>query len=444
MLPPRSEEKDQLPAVALMIESRGEDGKPLDIDEELDKSKSTSHGFLKFGLEQNSLPLPQVLVKAFQDHVMLNHYPQVQGMEETREVIARFYRTHYQLDFEAERLLITPGSKAALYALFSVLEGPLLLPYSSWLSYAPQAKILHKKVVWVPTKPEEAWKIRPDELEASVRGMDRDKQKILALSSPHNPTGHVYTKGELADLAEVCKRHNILVIFDTIYGFPRDFSGAKYCTMRDVYPEGSILTSGMSKIFNAAGWRFGFIALPNKSRFEPVKKALIHQLNEMFIGVCLPVQKAAEVAYGGSLEMELSMQCTQQAFHIATGYVYRRLVGLGVRCSQPMGSFYLFPDFAPFAEKLRRLGLNSSSDLSRLLQEKKLFTLPGELFGVPKDAYAFRVSCIDFEGQKVWDVLTQARHEGLTEASADKLADEHMPRLKAFVDVLEGWMEEWV
>lgn len=439
---PPSQDRESFPAVGLTIESRGADGKPLDIDEDIDESKSEVHGTLKFGLEQNSLPVPQVLLKALQAHAMLNHYPQVQGMVETREAIARFYRTYYTLDFEADRLLITPGSKAAIYALLAVLEGPVLLPYSSWLSYAPQAQVLHKKVIWVPTKQEDDWKIRPEGIDASLKGMDRKKQKILTLSSPHNPTGHVYSQKELSDLAQVCQKHNILVIFDTVYGFPKDFSGAKWWTMRDVYPAGSILTGGMSKMFNVSGWRMGFIALPNGARFEPVKKALVHQLNEMFIGVCLPVQKAAEVAYGGSREMESAMRYTQQAFQIGTGYVYRRLVRLGLRCPKPLGSFYLFPDFAPFAEKLRGLGISNAGELTKLLGAKNLFTSSGENFGVPEDTYAFRVSCIDFEGQKVWDALAKANHDAITDTFADAFADAHMPRLKAFVDVIEEWMGE--
>ena len=107
--------------------------------------------------------------------------------------------------------------------MLSLIDGPLLLPTPSWVSYEPQAKVLQKRCLWIPTSVENHYKITAKELIKCIEPLQKNLTKVLILNSPNNPTGHVYLKHELEELASVCRDNQILVLNDFIYGFPEDF-----------------------------------------------------------------------------------------------------------------------------------------------------------------------------------------------------------------------------
>ena len=168
------------------------------------------------------------------------------------------------------------------------------------MSYLPQARILKKQVVGLRTREEDGYKLSPDEL---IRGMQHldSSQKILILNHPNNPTGAVYTEDELAGLAEVCRRENVVVIADEIYALTA-FDFGSFTSMMKVYPEGTIATGGLSKDRSSGGYRFGVGIFPKES--SELLTNVLKIAGSTYSCVAAPVQYAALAAYSESTSVD--------------------------------------------------------------------------------------------------------------------------------------------
>jgi aspartate/methionine/tyrosine aminotransferase len=138
------------------------------------------------------------------------------GLPELRKAIADYYRLHFGLDCVPGEVVVSPGSKQMISMILAVLQGVVLIPVPSWVSYLPQAEILRKQVIILRTRQEDRFKLTPELLLRQIQGLGTE-QKILIFNQPHNPTGVLYGKDELAALAEVCRQHRVVVVADEIY-----------------------------------------------------------------------------------------------------------------------------------------------------------------------------------------------------------------------------------
>ncbi len=404
----------------------------LAIHQRVKELKGQGQNVVHFGFGQSPFAVPDNIQQALREASHQKEYLPTLGLRELREAFCSFQKELYGYDFHPDTVLVGPGSKELIFQALFVLEGPLLIPAPSWVSYGPQAHIRGKTVHTILTKKANNYKLTPEELEQSCLHLLVNRQKILILNSPNNPTGTVYTDSELAALAEVCRQHGIIVISDEIYSLT-NFSGRPHRGFAHHYPEGTITTGGLSKGHSAGGYRLGILAAP--LNFKSVIKALTAMVSETYSAVSAPTQYAAIAAY--SLDpkmMSYIEQCTH--IHRATGhYLHRRFQQMGLDCIQPEGAFYLFPDFEPFLPQLRKLHLDDSPSLCRhLLDKYAVATLPASDFYFLPEFPACRVATVDYDGPAVHRAALSAPQLD------DSFVEAHCPRLKEGADRIEHFI----
>lgn len=351
-----------------------------------------------FGFGQSPFPVHQILSAAVSKYSQQKSYLPGGGLLALREAISQHYRHHFDYSFSSQDVFIAPGSKESLFDLLFLLQGPLLLPTPSWVSYRPQAEMLSKPVVPIATCYENAYILEAKDLENACKNLHPSEQKILILNSPNNPTGLTYSQESFERLAQVCRAQNIVVISDEIYAGVQ-FDDKKHSSMVYSYPEKTIVTSGLSKYFSAGGYRLGFVMIP--SALSGLKKALLALISETYSCVCSPLQYAALECYQRFDEIKPDLDKQNRIHQIAAQYLYQRFVACGLNVHKPKGAFYMLPDFLPFKEKLSQKGIENDVQLCEIiLKEAKLALLPGSEFGMPKEALSVRVASVDYDGVK--------------------------------------------
>ncbi len=215
------------------------------------------------GFGQSPFHIPPPLANGLAQSVTQGHYSAAEGILELREAIAGFNKRHFGLDVDPFRIVIGPGTKDLLNMLVNIIKGGVIIPSPSWIGYKPQSILSEKHFHTFHLKPEHNYRIQPEDLDEFVSKMDGE-QHMLILNNPHNPTGIVYSKKELENIAEVCRKHNILVLADEIYALDT-YDMNNFTSMGLIYPEGSFITNGLSKDRSAGGYRLGSCILPTKS-----------------------------------------------------------------------------------------------------------------------------------------------------------------------------------
>ena len=250
------------------------------------------------------------------------------------------------------------------------------------VSYEPQAKLLGKDVVSLPTGFDDNYCLQAATLEAYCKTRDKNAQKILLLNSPNNPSGMVYSQENLTQLATVCEANNIIVISDEIYAGV-EFSNTAHASMVYAYPHKTIVTSGLSKLFSAGGYRLGFSLIPKE--LTSLKNALRILISETYSCVSTPISYAAVAAYESFPEiLPYLNQCTLR-HQWAAKYLASAFQKMGLRVHPSQGAFYLLPDFSPFKDKLLQHGITDDVQLCKALLERvHVATLPGSDFGMDK------------------------------------------------------------
>ncbi|RMG77029.1 MAG: aminotransferase class I/II-fold pyridoxal phosphate-dependent enzyme, partial [Bacteroidetes bacterium] len=191
----------------------------------------------RWGFGQSPFPVPEEVVESLCAHAAVKDYLPVRGLPELREAVAGFNHRKLGIPTDADQVLIGPGSKELIYNLQMALEGVLLLPSPSWVSYEPQAHLAQKRTVWIETHESDGWRLTPEALRAACRELG-DVPKILILNYPNNPVGTTYSAGQLSELADAFREAGILVVADEIYG-ELDHAGA-FVSLAKFYPEGTI------------------------------------------------------------------------------------------------------------------------------------------------------------------------------------------------------------
>jgi aspartate aminotransferase len=360
----------------------------------------------KLGLGQSPFPVPPSVVEALRQHAHRKEYLPVRGLVELRRAVAEFHRRRAGLrsSCEAEDVLVAPGSKELMFIVQLAFYGDLLLPSPSWVSYSPQAQIIGRQVCFLPTRAEDRWMLRPGTLDAHCR-RDRGRPRILILNYPSNPTGQSFTPDELAALAEVAREHQLIVISDEIYG--ELHHAGEHRSIAEFYPEGTILSSGLSKWCGAGGWRLGTFLFPPQLRW--LRDAMTAVASETYTTTSAPIQCAAVTAFACGPEIDEYLVHARQILHALGTWSSERLDAAGARCHRPEGGFYLFPDFSPHAARLRERGVADGEALcERLLAETGVAILPGSDFGRARGDWTARLAYVDFDGEQA---LAERRRE---------------------------------
>lgn len=313
-----------------------------------------------------------------------SRYSPVPGYADLREAIVAKLKRENSLDYTMAEVLVSNGAKQSVCNTLMALVNDgdeVIIPAPYWVSYPQMVKLAGGVPVIVEAGFEQNFKMTPEQLEAAIT----PKTRMLILCSPSNPTGSVYSKDELAALAEVIKRHDdLFVLADEIYEHinyvGRHESIAQFPGMK----ERAIIVNGVSKAYAMTGWRIGYIAAP-----EWIVKGCNKLQGQYTSGPCSVSQKAAEFAYTASQECVEEMR---KAFERRRDLIVRLAKDIpGLEVNVPEGAFYLFPKCSSFYGKTDgTVTISNSTDLAMYLLERgHVATVGGDAFGDPE---CFRMS----------------------------------------------------
>jgi aspartate aminotransferase len=355
----------------------------------------------RFGLGQSPFPVPRSVVEELRVNAHQKDYLPMRGLERLRGAVVDYYRRRHGLSFHPDGVLVGPGSKELMFLLQVVFDGELVIPSPGWVSYAPQAQILGRDVVFLPTRFEDGWKLHPTQLD-ELCAAKPERARVLVLNYPSNPTGATYDAAELESIAAAARRNNLIVLSDEIYG-ELEFDG-NHATIASFYSEGTIISSGLSKWCGAGGWRLGTFAFP-ESLFW-LADAMAAVASETYTSVSAPIQFAAVSAFQSNLGIERYLANTRRLLGPLLAEVRERLSAAGARVTPAQGGFYLFPDLTPLSDSLARRGVVDGPSLcARLLEERHVAVLPGSDFGRAREELTLRIACVDFDGARALAAL---------------------------------------
>jgi aspartate aminotransferase len=316
-------------------------------------------------------------IKAINDN--WSHYTPVAGFADLREAVCTKLKRDNNLDYKPENIVTSTGAKQSLAnAILAVVDDgdEVVIPTPYWVTYSELVKIARGVVVQVSTSLESGFKVTPEQLEAAIT----DKTTLFMFSSPCNPSGAVYSKAELEGLANVLRKYpNVYIIADEIYEYinfvGKHESIAQFSDLKDRI----ILINGLSKGFAMTGWRLGYIA----ANVE-VAKACEKLQGQFTSATCSITQKAAVVAL--TTDLKPSMEMTEE-FTRRRAKVMEIIKDVpGIKCSEPEGAFYIFPDVSAYYGKSDGENvITNSADFSMyLLNTAHVSSVMGEAFGEPK------------------------------------------------------------
>jgi len=355
----------------------------LAINEKSNKLIKRGKKVYKFGFGQSPFPIPDSIILALKNAADKNTYLPMQGLEELRSVIATDLNKNNNNQFVSDDIVIGPGTKELMLLMQIVFQGDVLLPAPSWVSYGPQALIAKNKVHWIQTNSSTNWFPTGKDIEDKIKTI-KSKNLMLFINSPNNPSGLVCEN--LKEIASIAKKYKLIILSDEIYSKLTFYK--KYVSISNFYPEGTIVSSGLSKWCGAGGWRLGFFAIPKE--LEKLKNTLKILCSESFTSVSAPIQYAAIEAYKNDHSEYLNQ--VKKILSFTANYVYENLKSNVVNITKTEGGFYLFPEFI-------NAKFSSSSEMcEEILNKTGVALLPGSDFGIKSKKMLARLSFTDFNG----------------------------------------------
>jgi aspartate aminotransferase len=331
-----------------------------------------------------------------------SHYTPVAGYADLREAVCEKFRRDNHLEYKPENIVVSTGAKQSLANVILALvdDGDeVIIPTPYWVTYSELVKIARGKVVEVHTTLESEYKISPAQLEKAIT----PKTRVFLFSSPCNPSGAVYSKAELEALAVVFRKHpEVVILSDEIYEYI-NFTGkhesiAQFPDLKDRI----VIINGLSKGFAMTGWRLGYTA----SNTE-IAKAMEKLQGQFTSGTNSIAQKSAVVALTADLTPSMDMVKEFTARRQRTLELVKAVPGL--KCFEPQGAFYIFPDVSYYYGKSDGENtIKNSADFSMyLLNTAHVSSVMGDAFGEPACVrFSFANSMGNIE--KAWGRITTA------------------------------------
>ena len=410
----------------------------LRINEQSKELAAKGKHIYKLGLGQSPFPVPESVVNALRLYAPQKDYLPVQGLKELRKTVAEFHRKKDEVDILPENVIIGPGSKELLFLLQLVFDGEIIIPSPSWVSYLPQAKIIGKTIHIIHTSPDDNWRLMPDQIDkfCSENKVENNFPRLLILNYPGNPDGVTYDGELIKQLAEAARRNHIYILSDEIYG--RLHHAGEHVSIARYYPEGTIISSGLSKWCGAGGWRLGTFSFPPDLHW--LMEAMSVVASETYTSVSAPIQYAAIIAFQCGSEIEDYLWHARRILSVLGKETALILRNGKIKVSDPTGGFYLFLDFSDLKEKLNKRGITDSAVLcDQLLNETGVAILPGSDFNRLPDEFSARLSYVDFDGAKALaKSMTIPLHEKLPADFTTHYCNNVIQAAKVIVDWANG------
>ena len=362
------------PSATLAMSQKSSEMKALGID-----VINMSVGEPDFNTPEN---IKEAAKKAIDDN--FSRYSPVPGYPDLRKAIVAKLKNENGLDYTVNEVIVGTGGKQGICNVILALVNPgdeVIIPAPYWVSYPQMAKLAGGVPVIVNAGFDQDFKMTPEQLEAAIT----PKTKMLILCSPSNPTGSVYSKEELAALADVLRKHpDVFVLADEIYEHINYIGKHHSIAQEPGLKEQVIIANGVSKAYAMTGWRIGFLAGP-----EWIIKGCNKLQGQYTSGTCSVSQKAAEAAY--TLDQS-AVEEMRQAFERRRDLIVKLAKEVpGLEVNIPQGAFYLFPKCnSYFGKSNGNKTINNSTDFAMyLLEEAHVATVGGDAFGDPD---CFRMS----------------------------------------------------
>jgi aspartate/methionine/tyrosine aminotransferase len=321
-------------------------------------------------------PIKEAAIQSIRDG--FTKYTPADGMFDLKQAVCSWLVSEYGADYGPDQIVITCGAKHAVFQAICAVCNPgdeVLLPAPYWVSYPEQIALAGANARILETRMDSGLKISSAQIKENLT----PKTRLLILNSPSNPSGAVYDKSELEEIAALAVENDFYVLADEIYDkIVYDDAEFTSLTQFPALQDRLLLVNGVSKSFAMTGWRIGFLAAP-QAIASAVKRFQGHTTsNPASIS-----QMAALQAYRGEKSFQSRML---QAFTERRNVVYERLNQMaGVMCPKPQGAFYAFPDVSHYYSMVTpdQDPIRSGMDLCNfLLMHHGVAIVPGSAFGM--------------------------------------------------------------
>lgn len=320
--------------------------------------------------------IKEAAIQAIRDN--WSHYTPVAGLPDLREAVCAKLKRDNGLDYKPENIVVSTGAKQSLANLILTLvdEGDeVIIPTPYWVTYSELVKIARGRVVELKTAPEKGFKVTPDQLEAAIT----PRTRVFLFSSPCNPSGSVYSREELAALADVFSRHpGVFIMSDEIYEYINFVGSHESIAQFEAIRDQAVIINGLSKGFAMTGWRLGYIAAA-----APVARGCEKVQGQFTSGANAVTQRAAITALSTDLRPTREMVKEFSARRSKVLELVKEIPG--IQCPVPEGAFYIFPDVSSYYGK--RAGdtvIRNAAELSLyLLNTAHVSSVMGDAFGEP-------------------------------------------------------------
>ncbi|MBI5862958.1 MAG: pyridoxal phosphate-dependent aminotransferase [Planctomycetes bacterium] len=332
---------------------------------------------ISFGAGEPDFPTPahirEAALKALRDGDTKYPAP-VAGKTVLRTAVCEYLERFCGTKYEPADVIATVGAKDALYYAFASLLDPgdeVVIPKPYWVSYPDQVRLAEGSPVFVHDPDDELLKVGAREIESALT----PRTRVVVLNSPNNPTGAVYSRDELQDIADLLRGKDIVIVSDEIYH--RLIFGDRKFTSFSSLPgmmEQTLVVNGVSKTFAMTGWRLGFAAGPRW-----LVAAMAKLQGQTTSGPASFVQTAAAAALRGPQDDVAAMRTVYER---RGERMAERLNAIrGVRCGRPQGAFYCFPDMSSVFE---RVGVHNADEFAEaVLDRVHVALVSGGPFGAP-------------------------------------------------------------
>ena len=352
----------------------------LEITAKANELKSQGIDVVSFGAGEPDFNTPENIIeaaiKAMKDGK--TKYTPAGGILQLKETICNKFKNDTNLAYKPSQIIVSTGAKQSLANTFMAILNPgdeVLIPVPYWVSYPELVKLADGVPVFVNTDEKDNYKYTIESLNSALTS----KTKAILLNSPNNPTGTIYNKEELVEIAEFAKENDLIIISDEIYE-KLIYDGNEHISIaslsQDAY-ERTIVINGVSKTYAMTGWRLGYAAAS-----EQIVKHMTSIQSHMTSNVNTITQYAAIEALNGPVE---DLNNMVKEFESRRNFMIEKLNSIdGISIIKPNGAFYIMVNISEYLNtSLNGTNISNSLDFAKvLLEEEKVAVIPGSGFGL--------------------------------------------------------------
>lgn len=351
----------------------------LEITAKAKEMKEKGIDIISFGAGEPDFDTPKNIQESGIKTIKLGNtrYTATAGILELREAICQKLKKDNNLEYGPQNIVVSNGAKHSIFNALTAILNPgeeVIIPVPYWVSYPEMVKLAGGNPVLVKTEEKNGFKFNIEDIKNSIT----NKTKAIILNSPSNPTGAVYDKEELAEIAELAVQNDIFVISDEIYE-KLIYDGKKHISIASLnnrIKDLTVVINGMSKAYAMTGWRIGYIAA-----HEKIAKVITKIQSHMTSNPCTISQYASLEGLKGSQE---TIEYMRSKFEERRNYMVDRINKItSLTCIKPLGAFYVMVNIKEIKGKeIRGYKISNSLDFADfLLNEAKVAVVPGIAFG---------------------------------------------------------------